>query len=37
MVDAVEKIRQFVHGVDKDAFLNDKKTQSAVMMQLALI
>jgi uncharacterized protein with HEPN domain len=37
MVDAVEKIRQFVDGFDKDAFLKDQKTQSAVIMQLALI
>jgi uncharacterized protein with HEPN domain len=37
MVDAVEKIGQFVHGFDKDAFLKDQKTQSAVIMQLALI
>jgi uncharacterized protein with HEPN domain len=31
------KIRQFVDGIDKDAFLKDQKTQSAVIMQLALI
>lgn len=37
IVDAVEKIRQFVYGIDKDAFLKDQKTQSAVIMQLALI
>jgi len=37
IVDAVEKIHQFVQGVDKAAFLTDQKTQSAVIMQLALI
>ncbi len=36
-MDAVRKIRQFVEGIDKDAFLKDQKTQSAVIMQLALI
>jgi uncharacterized protein with HEPN domain len=37
IVDSVGKIRQFVEGFDKDAFLKDQKTQSAVIMQLALI
>jgi len=37
IVDAVGKVRQFVHGIDKTAFLKDQKTQSAVIMQLALI
>ena len=33
----MEKIRRFVDGMDKDAFLKNQKTQSAVIMQLALI
>jgi uncharacterized protein with HEPN domain len=37
IVDAVAKVRQFVYGFDKEAFLKDQKTQSAVIMQLALI
>ena len=37
IIDAVEKVRRFVHGIDKEAFLKDQKTQSAVIMQLALI
>ena len=36
-VDAVGKVRQFVHGLDKEGFLKDRKTQSAVIMKLALI
>lgn len=36
-VDAVGKVGQFVHGFDKEAFLKDQRTQSAVIMQLALI
>lgn len=37
MLDSLEKIRQFVSGIDQSAFLKDQKTQSAVIMQLALI
>ncbi len=37
ILDSVEKIRRFVDDIDKDAFLKDQKTQSAVIMQLALI
>jgi len=37
MLDAADRIRQFVDGMDLDAFLKDEKTQSAVIMQLALI
>ncbi len=37
IVDAVGKVRRFVLGIDKEAFLKDEKTQSAVIMQLALI
>jgi len=37
ILDAVDKIRRFVEGMDEGAFLNDQKTQSAVIMQLALI
>ena len=37
IMDAVEKIHLFVEGIDKAGFLEDQKTQSAVIMQLALI
>lgn len=37
MLESVGKIRDFVRGMDYDAFLKDQKTQSAVIMQLALI
>ena len=37
MLESVGKIREFVSGMDYDAFLKDQKTQSAVIMQLALI
>ncbi len=37
ILDSIEKIRQFVSGMDCAAFLKDQKTQSAVIMQLALI
>jgi uncharacterized protein with HEPN domain len=37
ILDSIEKIRLFVSDMDKAAFLNDQKTQSAVIMQLALI
>ena len=37
ILDAADKIRRFVEDMDQDAFLNDQKTQSAVIMQLALI
>jgi uncharacterized protein with HEPN domain len=37
IVDCVDNIREFVRGMDKAAFLMDRKTQSAVIMQLALI
>lgn len=37
ILDSVGKIRQFVSGMDQAAFLKDQKTQSAVIMQLALI
>jgi len=37
ILESMEKIRQFVNGMDKDQFLKDQKTQSAVIMQLALI
>lgn len=37
ILDAADKIHRFVEGMDQDAFLNDQKTQSAVIMQLALI
>jgi uncharacterized protein with HEPN domain len=37
ILDATEKIREFVGGMDDAAFLKDRKTQSAVILQLALI
>jgi len=37
ILDAVESIRQFVAGIGQPGFLKDQKTQSAVIMQLALI
>lgn len=37
VLDSVEKIREFVKGIDRAAFSKDQKTQSAVIMQLALI
>lgn len=37
ILESIEKIRQFVSGMDQAAFLKDQKTQSAVIMQLALI
>ena len=37
MLESVGKIREFVSGMDYDEFLKDQKTQSAVIMQLALI
>lgn len=35
--EAVGKIKDFVHGLDHERFFVDQKTQSAVIMQLALI
>lgn len=37
IVDCTNNIRDFVRGMDNPAFLKDRKTQSAVIMQLALI
>lgn len=37
IIDSIEKIGRFVHGMNQEDFLNDQKTQSAVIMQLALI
>lgn len=37
IVDAIQKIRDFVQGVDHDAFMQDTKTQSATIMQLQVI
>lgn len=37
ILESIGKIRRFVGGMDQDTFLNDEKTQSAVIMQLALI
>jgi uncharacterized protein with HEPN domain len=37
IADAANLIRDFVAGIDNAAFLKDRKTQSAVIMQFALI
>jgi uncharacterized protein with HEPN domain len=37
LLDCTSNIRDFVHGMDDAAFLKDRKTQSAVIMQFALI
>jgi len=37
IVDAANLIREFVAGMDNAAFLQDRKTQSAVIMQFAVI
>jgi uncharacterized protein with HEPN domain len=37
ILDSIGKIRSFVKGIDKEFFLEDQKTSSAVIMQLALI
>lgn len=37
IVDSVGKVKDFTAGFDQEKFLGDQKTQSAVIMQLALI
>ncbi|PIQ73401.1 hypothetical protein COV58_02755 [Candidatus Roizmanbacteria bacterium CG11_big_fil_rev_8_21_14_0_20_36_8] len=37
ILDSVIKIKLFIRGVNSSQFLTDQKTQSAVIMQLALI
>jgi uncharacterized protein with HEPN domain len=37
ILDCTRNIREFVAGMDNAAFLKDRKTQSAVILQLALI
>lgn len=37
IIDAVGKIKAFTTGMDYERFANDQKTQSAVIMQLAII
>lgn len=37
ILDSIEKIKSFVAGISRDDFNKDQKTQSAVIMQLALI
>lgn len=37
MLDSVAKIEDFTSGMNKEGFMNDSKTQSAVIMQLAVI
>lgn len=37
ILDCTRNIREFVAGIDNAAFLKDRKTQSAVILQLALI
>jgi uncharacterized protein with HEPN domain len=37
LLDCIANIREFVEGLDNAGFLRDRKTQSAVIMQFALI
>ncbi|HZE87052.1 MAG TPA: HepT-like ribonuclease domain-containing protein [Methylomirabilota bacterium] len=37
IIESVHKIKKFIKGFDQDKFVVDQKTQSAVIMQLALI
>ncbi len=37
ILDSVRKIESYVAGYDKNRFINDEKTQSALLMQLTLI
>lgn len=37
ILDSIAKIKSFARGMDYGHFLDDQKTQSAVIMQLALI
>lgn len=37
ILDSIRKIESFVAGMDKKMFFSDEKTQSAVILQLALI
>lgn len=37
ILDSIAKIRSFVDGMNFEAFAKDQKTQSAVILQLALI
>lgn len=37
ILESITKIESFVVGLDKESFLTDAKTQSAVIMQLTLI
>lgn len=37
MVDSISKVKDFTAGFDQEKFFGDQKTQSAVIMQLALI
>ena len=37
LLDSVQKIQSFTKGLGRDSFLDDQKTQSAVIMQLLLI
>ena len=37
IIDSISKIEKFTSGINKEDFLLDQKTQSAVLMQLTLI
>lgn len=37
MIDAVEAIKDFTHGMDKEDFLSDAKTKSAVVRQFEIL
>lgn len=37
MLDSFDKLREFTNGMDESAFSKDRKTQSAVIMQIEVI
>ncbi len=37
MIDAVEAIEEFTHGMDREDFLCDEKTKSAVVRQFEVL
>jgi uncharacterized protein with HEPN domain len=37
MLDAAEAVREFIAGMDEEAFRNDRKTQSAVIRELMVM
>ena len=37
ILDAIDRIREYVEGMDNDAFISDRKTQDAVIRNLEVI